>query len=126
MNAVDPLAAGGEGHEPQLLLQEGGTGAWVPDVVVAADGTGNFSRVQDAVDSVPPKSQSRYVIHIKKGLYREYVQIPADRWNVVLLGDGIDQTIISGSRNAQDGWKTHESATVSKFEALELSLPALE
>ncbi|KAK6944612.1 Pectinesterase inhibitor domain [Dillenia turbinata] len=92
------------------LLQAGSqeTG---PDAVVAADGTGNFERVMDAVQAAPEYSTQRYVIYVKRGIYLENVEIKKKKWNLMLIGDGMDVTIISGNRSFIDGWTTFRSAT---------------
>ncbi|KAF7837602.1 pectinesterase/pectinesterase inhibitor PPE8B-like [Senna tora] len=83
----------------------------VADVVVAADGTGNFTSVTAAVEAAPDYSMRRFVIHIKRGLYLENVVIKKKKWNLVMIGDGIDATVISGNRNFVDGWTTFRTAT---------------
>ncbi|KAF6170270.1 hypothetical protein GIB67_013245 [Kingdonia uniflora] len=81
------------------------------DVVVAADGTGNYTTVMEAVSGAPDKSTRRYVIYIKKGIYRENVEIKKTKWNLMMIGEGMDATIISGNRSVVDGWTTFKSAT---------------
>nr|VDD48132.1 unnamed protein product [Brassica oleracea] len=81
------------------------------DVSVAQDGTGNFTTIMDAVKEAPDYSWTRFVIYIKKGLYLENVEIKKKKWNLVMLGDGIDVTIISGNRSYIDGSTTFRSAT---------------
>ncbi|XP_058750183.1 probable pectinesterase/pectinesterase inhibitor 44 [Vicia villosa] len=84
----------------------------VPDVVVAADGTGNFTRVIDALLSAPIRSKIRYVIHVKKGIYNEHVIVLEEKWNIVMVGDGMDATIITGSLSVKhDHLSTPETAT---------------
>uniref|UniRef100_A0A803NUY0 Pectinesterase inhibitor domain-containing protein n=1 Tax=Cannabis sativa TaxID=3483 RepID=A0A803NUY0_CANSA len=90
------------------LVQANGVEA---DAVVAADGTGNFTKIMDAVLAAPEYSMQRYVIYIKKGTYHENVEIKKKRWNIMMIGDGIDATIISGNRSFIDGWTTFRSAT---------------
>ncbi|KAF3439752.1 hypothetical protein FNV43_RR18030 [Rhamnella rubrinervis] len=90
------------------LIQANGVSA---DVVVAADGTGNFTNVMDAVLAAPDYSMKRYVIYIKKGVYKENVEIKKKKWNLMMIGDGMDATIISGNRSFIDGWTTFRSAT---------------
>ncbi|KAL2336342.1 hypothetical protein Fmac_010788 [Flemingia macrophylla] len=82
------------------------------DVVVAADGSGDFKTVTAAVDSAPLKSSKRFVIRIKAGVYRENVEVPKKKTNIMFLGDGRTTTIITGSRNVVDGSTTFHSATV--------------
>ncbi|VFQ88967.1 unnamed protein product [Cuscuta campestris] len=81
------------------------------DVVVAADGSGNYKTVNEAVAAAPDKSTKRYVIRVKKGTYKENVQIK--KKNIMLVGDGMDATIITGSLNVVDGSTTFNSATVA-------------
>ncbi|KAH9328314.1 hypothetical protein KI387_000422, partial [Taxus chinensis] len=85
----------------------------VPDVVVALDGSGNYSRIQDAVDVAPQSNNQSYVIHIKAGVYEENVIISKKMTNIVFIGDGANSTIISGSKNVQIGMSVYRSATVA-------------
>ena len=98
-------------REDRKLLQANGVSA---DVVVAADGTGNFTSIMDAVSTAPDYSMSRYIIYIKKGLYKENVEIKKKKWNLMMVGDGMDVTVISGNRSYVDGWTTFRSATFGK------------
>ncbi|KAI5422242.1 hypothetical protein KIW84_045635, partial [Lathyrus oleraceus] len=92
------------------LLQGGAVKA---DVVVAADGSGNFKTVSEAVAAAPLKSSKRFVIKIKSGVYKENVEVPKKKINIMFLGDGKTSTIISGDRNVVDGSTTFHSATVA-------------
>ncbi|RVX05866.1 Pectinesterase/pectinesterase inhibitor PPE8B [Vitis vinifera] len=82
-----------------------------PDVTVAADGTGNYTTVMDAVQAAPDYSQNHYVIYIKQGIYRENVEIKKKKWNLMMVGDGMGATVITGNRSYIDGWTTYASAT---------------
>ncbi|KAK1358564.1 Pectinesterase [Heracleum sosnowskyi] len=84
-----------------------------PDVVVAADGSGNFKTVSEAVAAAPQGSSKRYVIRIKAGVYKENVDVPKKKKNIMFLGDGRSNTIITASQNVQDGSTTFKSATVA-------------
>ncbi|MQL80210.1 hypothetical protein Taro_012652 [Colocasia esculenta] len=96
-----------------------------PDVVVAADGSGNYRTVAAAVAAAPEKSSRRYVIGIKAGTYRENVDVPKKKTNIMFVGDDRTTTIITGSRNVVDGSTTFHSATVAavgeKFLARDLT-----
>lgn len=94
-------------NDRRLVLQVNGVNA---DAVVAADGSGNFTAVSEAVKAAPDHGQ-RFVIYVKKGVYNEYVEISKKKWNIMMIGDGIDVTVISGNRNFIDGWTTYRSAT---------------
>jgi pectinesterase len=48
-----------------------------PDIVVAADGSGDFTSVHAAVQSIPKDSRERRVILVKNGVYHEKVRIDA-------------------------------------------------
>ncbi|KAL6010496.1 hypothetical protein ACLOJK_000929 [Asimina triloba] len=91
-----------------------------PDVVVAADGSGDYTTVAAAVAAAPDRSSRRYVIRIKAGVYRENVEVPKKKTNIMFMGDGRRNTIITGSRNVVDGSTTFRSATVDPFLALGL------
>lgn len=97
--------------EDRKLLQAGGVSV---DATVAQDGTGNFTNVTDAVLATPDYSMRRYVIYIKRGTYKENVEIKKKKWNLMMIGDGMDATIISGNRSFVDGWTTFRSATFGK------------
>ncbi|CAM6085627.1 unnamed protein product [Calypogeia fissa] len=70
------------------------------NLVVAQDGSGNYNRIQDAVNQAAQKGttgSSQFVIYIKAGKYVETVVVPKNLNNLVFLGDGVGKTIISGS-----------------------------
>ncbi|CAH8251952.1 unnamed protein product [Arabidopsis lyrata] len=83
------------------------------NVVVAKDGTGKFKTVNEAVAAAPENSNSRYVIYVKKGVYKETIDIGKKKKNLMLVGDGKDVTVITGSLNVIDGSTTFRSATVA-------------
>ncbi|XP_071724962.1 pectinesterase-like isoform X2 [Rutidosis leptorrhynchoides] len=91
-------------------LLEGGIQA---NVVVAKDGSGKYKTVKEAVDAAPVNSKTRYVIYVKKGVYNENFEIAKSKKNLMLVGDGMDLTIITGSLNVVDGSTTFKSATVA-------------
>ncbi|CAN4078311.1 unnamed protein product [Withania somnifera] len=83
------------------------------NIVVAADGSGKYKTVKEAVASAPDNSKTRYVIYVKKGTYTENVEIGKTKKNLMLVGDGMDATIITGNLNVVDGSTTFKSATVA-------------
>ncbi|XP_010462289.1 PREDICTED: pectinesterase 2 [Camelina sativa] len=83
------------------------------DATVAADGSGDFRTIVAAVTAAPEKSNKRFVIHIKAGVYRENVEVTKKKKNIMFLGDGRGKTIITASRNVVDGSTTFHSATVA-------------
>ncbi|XP_031252521.1 pectinesterase-like [Pistacia vera] len=84
-----------------------------PNVVVAADGSGNYKTVSAAVAAAPEGGSKRYIIKIKAGVYRENVEVPKKKKNIMFIGDGRKNTIITASRNVVDGSTTFNSATVA-------------
>ncbi|KAL0359014.1 UNVERIFIED_CONTAM: putative pectinesterase/pectinesterase inhibitor 46 [Sesamum angustifolium] len=83
--------------------------------VVAKDGSGKYKTIGAALKDVPDKSEKRFVIYVKKGIYVENVMIDKSKWNVMMVGDGKNATIISGSLNVVDGTPTFQSATFAVF-----------
>ncbi|ESQ30523.1 hypothetical protein EUTSA_v10011371mg [Eutrema salsugineum] len=82
-------------------------------IIVAADGTGNFTTINDAVSFAPNMSNDRMLIYVRKGEYNENVEIPSYKPNIVLIGDGSDVTFVTGNRSVGDGWTTFRSATLA-------------
>lgn len=83
----------------------------VADAVVAADGSGDFTSVGDAVEAAPDYSMRRFVIYVKKGVYVESVMVKRHKWNIMMIGDGINVTVITNNRSYVDGWTTFRTAT---------------
>ncbi|XP_061344950.1 pectinesterase-like [Gastrolobium bilobum] len=82
------------------------------DIVVAQDGTGNYKTISEGVAvAAKLKGKGRVVLHVKAGVYRESVDIKKIVKNLMIIGDGIDATIVTGNHNAQDGSTTFRSAT---------------
>ena len=65
------------------------------DLTVAADGSGDFTTVQQAVDRVPENNSRRFVIYIKPGTYKEQVRVPIDKPYVTFLGDTPEKTVLT-------------------------------
>lgn len=86
-----------------------------PNVTVAADGSGDFRTVSEAVAAAPERSTMRYIIRIKAGVYKENVDVPRRKPNLMFVGDGRVNTIITGSRNVVDGSTTFNSSTVGEW-----------
>ncbi|KAJ1417152.1 Pectinesterase, catalytic [Sesbania bispinosa] len=83
------------------------------DAVVALDGSGHYRTITDAVNAAPSHSIRRYIIYVKKGLYKENVDMKKKMTNIMLVGDGIGQTIITSNRNFMQGWTTFRTATLA-------------
>ncbi|KAI3968493.1 hypothetical protein MKX01_007803 [Papaver californicum] len=83
------------------------------DMVVAKDGSGNFTTISEAVAAAPKSSNKRIVIYIKEGAYFENVEVVKKKTMLMFIGDGIGKTVVKANRNVVDGWTTFRSATVA-------------
>lgn len=72
----------------------------VPDIVVAADGSGNFTSLQEAVLSVRDYKPTRTVIYLKQGTYREKVVIPANKCDITIIGEDAQNTVLTWNDHA--------------------------
>lgn len=63
--------------------------------IVAADGTGNFKTIQEAIDAVPDMRRAETIIFIKKGVYKEKLVLPESKSRVRLIGEDVNTTIIT-------------------------------
>jgi PelA/Pel-15E family pectate lyase len=64
-------------------------------IVVAADGSGDFKTVQEAVDHVPENNTQRVVIQIKPGVYHEQIRVSAGKRFVTFRGEDAKRTILT-------------------------------
>nr|XP_027109536.1 pectinesterase-like [Coffea arabica] len=97
------------------LLQSGGGSVNITKVVVVnPDGSGNYTTINDAISAAPNNTQAGrgyYLIHVVAGVYQEYISIASNKKYLMMVGDGINQTIITGNHSVGDGWTTFNSAT---------------
>ncbi|MEQ8472892.1 MAG: pectinesterase family protein [Marinoscillum sp.] len=80
------------------------------DAVIAADGSGDYTSIQSAVDRIRTASE-RHIFYIKPGVYVEKVSIAKD--NVSLIGSGTDEVVVSWDDYSgdDDGHSTSSSYT---------------
>lgn len=64
-------------------------------IVVAQDGSGDYTTIQAAIDNAKAFPDKRVTIFIKNGRYREKVQVPACNTRLTLKGESAEKTIIS-------------------------------
>jgi pectin methylesterase-like acyl-CoA thioesterase len=69
------------------------------EYVVAGDGSGDFCTIQGAIDAVPDNSSTRTIIKVRKGTYREIVNIPSSKKKITLLGEDRDTTAVAAFNN---------------------------
>lgn len=92
-------------------------------VVVNQDGSGNFTTINDDMAAAPNNtgtSNGYFVIYVVAGVYNVYISIAKKKQNLMIIGDGINQTVITGSHRVVDGWTTFNSATFGKLNKLQL------
>ena len=66
-------------------------------ITVAADGSGQYKTVQEAVNAAPDNSAVPFVIHIKAGKYESNVIVPKNKPNITFQGEGAGKTLLSWS-----------------------------
>jgi len=64
-------------------------------LTVAADGSGQFTSVQQAIDSIVPGGKDRVTIHIKPGTYTEHITIAPDEPPIRMFGDDAAKTVLT-------------------------------
>ena len=64
-------------------------------VIVAKDGSGNYTTVQSALNAVPKNNKQRIVIHIKSGIYKEKIRLDSTKNFVTLIGEDKFNTILT-------------------------------
>ncbi|KAE8733114.1 putative Pectinesterase PPE8B precursor [Hibiscus syriacus] len=97
-------------------------------VVVSPRGDGQFTTINDAIAAAPNNpgdSDQYFVIYVVTGIYEEHISIPKNKQNLILIGNGIGRTIITGNRSTADGLTTFNTATFAvvgkKFIAVDIT-----
>ena len=67
-------------------------------VVVAADGSGDFTTVQGAIDFVPDRSPRRVMIFVRNGHYEEIVYF-RNKSNITIVGEDRDKVVVFYANN---------------------------
>ncbi|KRE98518.1 hypothetical protein ASG89_05825 [Paenibacillus sp. Soil766] len=63
-------------------------------LTVAADGSGQYAKVQDAINAVPANSAAPTIIKINNGVYREKLDLPSSKVKVRMIGESRDGTVL--------------------------------
>nr|CAD1837397.1 unnamed protein product [Ananas comosus var. bracteatus] len=114
--ALAPPVDSGGFLSRRLLQQHFSAAATDADVVVAKDGSGDYRTISEAIAAAAAAAaarRKRFVIYVKEGVYDENVRVTYDVPNLVMIGDGVDRTVVTGSRSVGDGSTTYSSATFS-------------
>ncbi|CAN4108732.1 unnamed protein product [Withania somnifera] len=83
-------------------------------VTVSPYGGCNFTSIGEAIAFAPNNSMIEdgyFLIYAMQGYYEEYVIVAKNKKNIMLIGEGVDRTVIAGNRSVIDGWTTYNSAT---------------
>jgi PelA/Pel-15E family pectate lyase len=75
-------------------------------VVVAADGSGDFRTVQQALDHISENNNQPVVIHIKPGVYNEQIRVSAGKNHIILCGEDPQKTILTFKLSALQAGNT--------------------
>ncbi|XP_049375953.1 probable pectinesterase 15 [Solanum verrucosum] len=84
-------------------------------LTVDLNGCGNFSSIQKAVDSVPDDSSTRTLILVDSGTYKEKVVINSSKTNLIIQGQGYQNTAIAWNDTANSTGGTANSFTVAIY-----------
>lgn len=89
------------------------------NAVVAADGTGDFTFLQDAINAAPNNRTEYYYIYVKKGTYKEVINVPKHKDHIYLVGENEATTVLTfdnyASRIKPDGSEYGTSGSASFF-----------
>ncbi|MBP7506447.1 MAG: hypothetical protein KA807_01385 [Prolixibacteraceae bacterium] len=75
------------------------------DIIVAKDGSGNYTSLTEAINNLPMYQYQRCVIYIKNGIYEEKIRIEQNY--VTIVGESRDSTIIRYSQLRTD-WQNNK------------------
>ncbi len=76
------------------------------DVVVAQDGSGDFTTLTEAIENLPYYSYQRVVIFVKNGVYTEKIRLEQDF--ITIRGESRDSTIIEYAQLREDWQKNKD------------------
>ncbi|HEV8428844.1 MAG TPA: pectate lyase [Pyrinomonadaceae bacterium] len=75
-------------------------------ITVAADGSGDFKTVQQALDHVPDNNNQPVVIKIKSGIYQEQIRVVTGKRHVTLRGEDPQNTVLTFKLSALQAGNT--------------------
>lgn len=80
------------------------------DAIVAADGSGQFTKVQAAINAMPDNRTQPWLIFVKNGVYDELLRVPASKSHLHLIGQDKEKTVIQYKINCASnpgdlGWE---------------------
>ncbi|MDQ0114579.1 pectinesterase family protein [Paenibacillus harenae] len=69
-------------------------------LVVAKDGSGQFTTIADAINAVPDNSMKLTIIKVKNGIYNEKVLIPSTKNRITMIGESREETVLVNGDSA--------------------------
>ncbi len=72
----------------------------IADIIVDIDGSGDYTTVQEAINSIPDENDTWQIIFVKNGTYYEKIILAYLKTKVILVGEHVDSTIITYDDNA--------------------------
>ena len=97
--------------------------AAVPGLItVAQDGTGDYTKVQDAFNAIPVNNKDAVTVFIKKGVYKEKLRLDSTKRHVTLTGEDKFKTILSYDDHA--GKRSPGGDTINTFTSYSFLLEA--
>lgn len=92
-------------------------------VTVAADGSGDYKTVGEAINAAPTGGTARFVIRIKPGTYREKLHVPADKGPISFLGEDAATTILTFGDHARTPGPDGKPLGTSKSASILIQAP---
>jgi pectinesterase len=74
-----------------------------PGAIVAADGSGDYTSLQEAISAAPMKTDTtaaRWEIRVKPGVYRERIYVQRERGHIRVVGDDAATTVVEFNLHA--------------------------
>ncbi|GAB3663290.1 hypothetical protein GCM10027594_32240 [Hymenobacter agri] len=102
------------------LLLAGGPAGHAQTVTVAADGSGQFRTIQEAINSLPDTAAKPRTVYLKNGIYREKVYLDG-KASVVLKGQS-EKGVVLTYPQARDMWLCGPGATAGDWGVATLNL----
>ncbi len=88
--------------------------ARVYDCIIAADGSGDYASIQEAVDAAPADRIKPWLIFVKNGEYKGHVNIPANKPMLHFIGQDRDKAVILDDRTSGP-YSTSDGATITIY-----------
>lgn len=84
---------------------------------VAKDGSGDYTKIQDAIDAMRVYPLAVITLYIKNGVYNEKIELPANNTDVTFIGESVENTIISYDDYSGKEYSKGKHTTFTSFTA---------